>query len=74
MPEPRLEPVGQVLERAGPRMPIDVVEDILDEQLAAKPLAEELDVAPEDRPEVEEQRRRLLGEEATGTSGMPWRE
>ena len=53
----------QLVERAGPRVPVEVGEQILDEQLAAEPLAEERDVGADDRAEIDEHRRlRLAGE------------
>jgi hypothetical protein len=51
--EARADGVGQFVERAGARVPIVVGEEILDEQLAAEALAEERDVAADDRAEVE---------------------
>ena len=62
MPEALLEEGRQRLERARFRVPIDVAEEIFDEELAPEPLAEELDVGADDRPEVEEYRRVLLCE------------
>ena len=56
--EARLEERGQLLELALRDVAIDVLEEILDQDLAAKLLAEERDVGADDGAEIEEQRLR----------------
>src|SRR5206468_9608740 len=51
-----LEKRRQGLERAGTHVPIEIGEQILDEDLASQLLAEEADVAADDRTEVDEYR------------------
>src|SRR5205085_230593 len=67
---------GQILELAFRDVPIDVLEEILDEDLAAKLFTEERHVRADDRSEVEQQRlrarvqaREKLGERLGGMNG-----
>ena len=53
-------------------VPIEIREDVLDENLAAELFAEEADVAADDRPEVEQDRRPFARQRRSGTCGAPW--
>ena len=78
VPEAGVERRASVVERAGARMPVEVGEQVLDEQLAAELLAEERDVGADDRAEVDEHRRlgccaiaaRNFGSAFDGTTGI----
>ncbi len=48
---------GRSVELAGARVTFELGVDVFDEDLAAELLAEEADVAADDRPEIEERRR-----------------
>src|SRR5438874_1435666 len=60
--EAPLEKGRQRLKRALARVPVEVGENVLDEDLAAQLLAEEADVAADDRAEIEEDRRFARGQ------------
>ena len=53
---------GRVSSVPAAGVPVDVRQQVLDEQLAAQALAEELDVGADDRTEVQQQRRVHLGQ------------
>ena len=63
---------GSASQLAVADVPIEIREDVLDENLAAELLAEEADVAADDRPEVEQHRRLARGRGTSGTCGAPW--
>ena len=59
MTEAGLEQAGKRVEGAGFRVAIDIPDEVLDEQLAAEAVAEELDIGADDRTKVDEDRRWL---------------
>ena len=66
-----LEGWRQLVGRTGAGMSIDVSEQVFDEELAAEAIAEELDVRADDRPEIQQDRHRLLSERGQ-ESGEPF--